>query len=132
VPDGGTPIDGLADITAVGLTPGCAMQVARATPEDGTPISAATTAPTCTCYFLSKIPGATGAPPNCTPCDADGAACPGGQTCLRGFCEGAGAGVAPYTGDGGGCDTTTSVGPNACTNAQGVVKTGVSVGDAGP
>jgi hypothetical protein len=132
-PDGGAPIDGLADVTAVGLTPGCAMQVTRATPQDGAPISTATAAPSCTCYFLSKIPGATGTPPNCTPCDADGTACPSGQTCARGFCEGWGAGVPPYTGDAGdGCDTSTSVGPNACTNAQAVVKTGVTVGDAGP
>jgi hypothetical protein len=131
-PDGGAPIDGLADVTAVGLTPGCAMQVTRATPQDGTPIEAAATPPTCTCYFLSKIPGATGTPANCTPCGGDSGACAAGQTCLRGFCEGPGAGIGAYTGDGGGCDTTASVGPNACTNAQAVVKTGVIVGDAGP
>jgi hypothetical protein len=108
------------------------MQVTRETPEDGTPVVASTTPPTCTCYFLSKIPGATGTPPNCTPCSTgDASACGTGQTCIRGFCEGTGAGIPSYAGDGGGCDTTTSVGPNACTNAQAVVKTGVIAGDAG-
>jgi hypothetical protein len=130
-PDGGAPIDGLADITGVGLTPGCAMQVTRATPLDGTPISPAATPPTCTCYFLSIIPGATGTPANCTTCTTDSSACPSGQTCLRGFCEGTGAGVPAYAGDGGGCDSTTTVGLNACTNAESVVKTGIVVGDAG-
>jgi hypothetical protein len=132
-PDGGVPIDGLADVTGVGLTPGCAMQVTRTTPQDGSPISAATSPPSCTCYFLSKIPNATSPTPNCIPCGGDATACPAGDTCLRGFCEGPGAGVPAYTGDGGdGCDTSTSVGPNACTNAEAVVKAGVTIGDAGP
>lgn len=130
-PDGGTPIDGLADVTGVGLTPGCAMQVTRGAPQDGAPLMAAASPPTCTCYFLSKIPGATGTPANCSAC-GDGGSCSSGQTCLRGFCEGPGAGVAAYTGDGGGCDTTTAVGPNACTNASPVVKAGITIGDAGP
>jgi hypothetical protein len=132
-PDGGAPIDGLADITAVGLTPSCAMQVTRTTPQDGSPISAATTPPSCTCYFLSKIPNATGPVANCVPCGGDASVCPGGDTCLRGFCEGPGAGVPPYTGDAGdGCDTSSSVGPNTCTNAQAVAKAGITIGDAGP
>jgi hypothetical protein len=128
-PDGGAPIDGLADITGVGLTPGCAMQVTRATPQDGTPISAAATAPTCTCYFLSKIPGATGTPPDCTAC-TDNGPCTGGQTCVRGFCEGPGAGFPPAPADGGaGCDTSLL---NGCTSAQAIDKPGVVIGDAGP
>jgi hypothetical protein len=129
-PDGGTPIDGLADITGVGLTPGCAMQVTRATPEDGTPITAAATPPTCTCYFLSKIPGATGTPANCTTCTGNADCATTGRTCIRGFCEGAGAGVPSAPADGGaGCDTTPL---NGCTGAQAVDKPGVVYGDAGP
>jgi hypothetical protein len=111
-PDGGTPIDGLADVTAVGLTPGCAMQVTRATPEDGTPISPAAAPPTCTCYFLSKIPGATGTPPGCSTCTGSADCAVAGQACVRGFCEGPGAGT-----------------PAA---AQAVDKAGVVYGDAGP
>jgi hypothetical protein len=129
-PDGGTPIDGLADITAVGLTPGCAMQVTRATPEDGTPITAATAPPSCTCYFLSKIPGATGTPTNCTSCTSNAQCTATGQTCIRGFCEGPGAGAPPVPADGGaGCDSTPL---NGCTSAQAIDKPGVVYGDAGP
>jgi hypothetical protein len=129
-PDGGTPIDGLADITAVGLTPGCAMQVTRATPVDGTAITAAATPPSCTCYFLSKIPGATGTPANCTTCTSIGDCTASGRTCIRGFCEGPGAGVPPAPADGGaGCDTTAL---NGCTSAQAVDKSGIVYGDAGP
>jgi hypothetical protein len=129
-PDGGAPIDGLADVTGVGLTPGCAMQVTRTTPQDGTPISPAATAPTCTCYFLSKIPGATGTPANCTACTDSSACTTAGQTCIRGFCEGPGAGVPPAPADGGsGCDTSVL---NGCTTAQAIDKPGVIVGDAGP
>jgi hypothetical protein len=129
-PDGGAPIDGLADITAVGLTPGCAMQVTRATPEDGTPIMTSATPPSCTCYFLSKIPGATGTPANCTTCSSNNDCTVSGQTCIRGFCEGPGAGVPPVPADGGaGCDTTPL---NGCTGAQAVDKAGVVYSDAGP
>jgi hypothetical protein len=129
-PDVGTPIDGLADITAVGLTPGCAMQVTRATPQDGTPLTAAATPPSCTCYFLSKIPGATGTPSNCTTCSGNADCTATGQTCIRGFCEGPGAGVPPSPIDSGaGCDTTPL---NGCTGAQSVDKTGIVYSDAGP
>lgn len=127
-PDGGAPIDGIADITGVGLTPSCAMQVTRTIEQDGTPISAAPNPPTCTCYFLSKIPGATGVPPYCTPC-GDGGSCGQGQSCIRGFCEGAGAGIPPAPADGGapGCDTSLL---NGCTDAQFVDKV-ASFPDAG-
>jgi hypothetical protein len=129
-PDGGSPIDGLTDVTGVGLTPGCAMQVTRTTPEDGTPISAAATPPSCTCYFLSKIPGATGTPPNCTSCTDNAQCALPGQTCIRGFCEGAGAGVPPAPSDGGpGCDTTPL---NGCTSAVAIDKPGIVYADAGP
>jgi hypothetical protein len=128
-PDGGAPIDGLADVAHVGLTPGCAMQVTRTTAQDGAPISRATSAPTCTCYFLSQIPNASGVPANCTPCSATDAACGPGLTCIRGFCEGQGAGVPPVVGDDGGpCD---SVGANACTNATAIDKADVVVADGG-
>jgi hypothetical protein len=129
-PDGGAPIDGLAAIASVGLTPGCAMQVTRATPQDGTPISLATTPPSCTCYFLSKIPGATGTPANCTTCSGSAPCTVTGQTCIRGFCEGSGAGVPAAPADGGaGCDTSPL---NGCTSARAVDKPGVAYGDAGP
>jgi hypothetical protein len=128
-PDGGTAIDGLVDVTGVGLTPGCAMQVTRVTPQDGTPISAAPP-PTCTCYFLSKIPGAAGTPANCTTCSGNAQCTTTGQTCIRGFCEGPGAGVPPAPADGGsGCDNSPL---NGCTSAQAVDKSGVVIGDAGP
>ncbi len=96
--------------------------------QDGTPISAAPNPPTCTCYFLSKIPGATGVPPYCTPC-GDGGSCGQGQSCIRGFCEGAGAGIPPAPADGGapGCDTSLL---NGCTDAQFVDKV-ASFPDAG-
>jgi hypothetical protein len=128
-PDGGAPIDGLADVTSVGLTPSCAMQVTRVSPQDGAPISFASTAPSCTCYFLSKIPGATGTPANCTSCSDNRPCAAAGQTCIRGFCEGPGAGVPSAPADGGaGCDTTPL---NGCTNAQAIDKPGVVYGDAG-
>ncbi len=128
--EAGTPIDGLADVTAVGLTPGCAMQVTRTTPQDGAPLTAAATAPSCTCYFLSKIPGATGTPANCTACTDNGPCTGSGQTCLRGFCEGPGAGIPSVPADGGaGCDTSLL---NGCTAAQAIDKAGIVYVDAGP
>ena len=129
-PDGATPIDGLADVTSVGLTPGCAMQVTRTMPQDGAPLSAATTAPSCTCYFLSKIPEATGTPANCSTCSTAAPCTGAGQTCIRGFCEGPGAGVPAVPADGGvGCDTSPL---NGCTGAQAVDKPGLVYADAGP
>ena len=129
-PEAGTPIDGLADVTAVGLTPGCAMQVTRTPPQDGAPISVSATAPSCTCYFLSKIPGATGTPANCTACTNNAGCVAPGQTCVRGFCEGPGAGIPTAPADGGaGCDTSVL---NGCTAAQAVDKPGIVYGDAGP
>jgi hypothetical protein len=105
------------------------MQVTRTTAQDGAPISRAASPPTCTCYFLSQIPNASGVPANCTPCGATDAACGPGLTCIRGFCEGQGAGVPAVVGDDGGpCDT---VGANACTNATAIDKTDVVVSDGG-
>ena len=129
-PDGAMPIDGLADITSVGLTPGCAMQVIRTTPQDGAPLSAATTAPSCTCYFLSRIPGATGTPANCSTCSTATPCTAAGQTCIRGFCEGPAAGSPAVPADAGaGCDTSPL---NGCTSAQAVDKAGLVYTDAGP
>jgi hypothetical protein len=128
-PDGGARIDGLSDVAHVGLTPSCAMQVTRAIAQDGAPISAAPAPPTCTCYFLSQIPSATGTPADCVPCGVTDAACGAGLTCVRGFCEGQGAGApAAVDVDGAACDT---VGANACTNATPIDKAGVVVADGG-
>jgi hypothetical protein len=87
-PGGGTPINGLADVITVGLTPDCAMKVTRT--SDGGPLSLYTPSTPCGCFFLSQIPGATpgATPPGCTACTSS-ATCSGG-TCNYGFCEGGG------------------------------------------
>jgi hypothetical protein len=77
-------LDGLADAVKVGLIPECAMHVSRET--DGGDLSPFTAPASCTCYYLSKIPGATGAPAGCSACDGD-AGCGDGGTCQFGFCE---------------------------------------------
>ncbi len=133
--DAGIDYPGLDDVIGVGLTPGCAMQITRDTLTDGTPLSLAAAAPSCTCYFLSKIPGATGTPANCSTC-TDSSTCGTGLTCQRGFCEGAGAGAPPAVTDGGaGCVTNPTASadiPNGCTGATAVTKAGIVLGDAGP
>jgi hypothetical protein len=120
-PDGGAPIDAVSITAGVGLTPSCAMQVARS--GDGEPLTASTTYATapCTCKFLSAIPGAAdgGLPASCTPCtttaDCTGAGVIG---CFNGYCETT---PAPLASDGGtSCDNTTII--NACTNAQTITK----------
>jgi hypothetical protein len=123
-PDGGTAIDGLAAVVGVGLTPDCAMQVTRS--GDGQPLSLYTPAQPCTCYFLSKISGATGTPANCTTCSTSSPCATG--TCLRGFCEPGGA--VPYTGDAGACVSNPSASadiPNGCTDATAIDKTGITL-----
>ncbi|MEI9949071.1 MAG: hypothetical protein WDO74_08830 [Pseudomonadota bacterium] len=82
-PPGGTPFDGLADVVKVGLIPECAMKVTRA--ADGGDLSVYTPDAPCTCYYLSKIPGASGTPAGCTACTSS-ASCTGGA-CNHGFCE---------------------------------------------
>ena len=123
--DGGTAIDGLGAIVSVGLTPNCAMQVERT--ADGAPLTPYTPAAPCTCYFLSKIPGATTAslPASCTTCSPT-VPCTNGGTCSNGYCE-----VPPTpatTGTPSGCDTSdggyASI-INACTNATAITKANV-------
>src|SRR6202012_4160618 len=82
-PGGGSAFDALADVVKVGLIPECAMQVTRS--EDGGDLSPYTPSEPCTCYYLSKIPGAAGTPAGCTACTA--AADCGGGACNHGFCE---------------------------------------------
>jgi hypothetical protein len=85
-PDGGAPIDGLADVVSVGLVPDCAMGVTRT--GDGAPLSLYTPATPCGCYFAAHVPGvAPGTiPAGCSTCAGD-ATCGGGK-CRHGFCEG--------------------------------------------
>ncbi|HEX3343117.1 MAG TPA: hypothetical protein VHS09_01040 [Polyangiaceae bacterium] len=85
-PDGGAPIDGLADVVSVGLIPDCAMRVTRS--ADGGPLALYSPSAPCGCFFKSQIPGATpgASPSGCTACTAD-ATCGGGK-CRHGFCEG--------------------------------------------
>jgi hypothetical protein len=121
-PDSGTAFDGLADVVAVGLIPECAMQVQRS--SDGGPLSLVTQGPSCNCYYLSQVPGATGTPAGCTACTGD-ADC-GGGSCQHGFCE-PDTSAPMYSGDGGnGCfastPTTNVQVENACTNAPSVAK----------
>src|SRR5262249_53465299 len=82
-PEGGRPIDGLADVVKVGLIPQCAMQVTRS--EDGGDLSPYTPAEPCTCYYLSKIVGASGTPAGCTACTMDAECGDGGAGCVHGF-----------------------------------------------
>ncbi len=120
-PPGGTAIDGLAPVVKVGLVPECAMKVTRN--ADGGDLSPFTPAGDCTCYYLSKITGATGTPAGCTACTMD-AMCGAGK-CNHGFCE-PDTTVGPFTGDAGSCfsgtPTTNAEIVNACTNATAIDK----------
>jgi hypothetical protein len=84
-PEGGTPVDGLADVVQVGLIPDCAMGVTRT--ADGGPLSLYSPSAPCGCFFASQIPGAPAgaAPAGCTPCTTDPSC--GGGACRHGFCE---------------------------------------------
>jgi len=119
-PQGGTQFDALADVVKVGLIPDCAMQVSRTV--DGGDLSPFTPDESCTCYYLSKVPGATGTPAGCTICTSK-AQC-GTGSCNHGFCEpdattGAGGGV---SGCFSGTPSTHEQLINACTTAQAVIK----------
>jgi hypothetical protein len=120
-PDGGAAFDGLADVVKVGLIPECAMRVTRS--QDGGDLSPFSPAQSCTCYYLSKIPGATGTPAGCTACTMDGGGCDGG-TCSHGFCEPDAVTTAgtPSAACFSGTPVTNADIINACTNAQGVTK----------
>jgi len=119
-PKGGSSFDSLADVVKVGLIPDCAMRVSRTT--DGGELTPFTPDEPCTCYYLSKVPGANGTPEGCTACSSN-AQCAAG-TCSHGFCESAsqssaGTGVS-------GCFSGTPSSHeqliNACTTAQAVQK----------
>ncbi len=120
-PDGGTPIDGLADVVKVGLIPECAMQVTRST--DGGDLSLFTPPASCDCYYLSKVPGATGTPAGCTGCAQAADCSDAGGACNHGFCE-PGPAAPPVPADAGACfsgtPSTYSEIINACTDAQSI------------
>jgi hypothetical protein len=132
-PDGGTPFDGLADVVSVGLIPQCAMRVSRT--ADGGDLSPYTPAAPCTCYYLSKVPGATGVPSGCNSCSSDADCVDGGGGCIHGFCEPDDA--TPKVPDdasatcSGSPQTTHAQIINACTNAQSIEKTVALPGDGG-
>jgi hypothetical protein len=132
-PDGGTAFDGLADVVSVGLIPQCAMRVSRS--QDGGDLSPFSPAAPCTCYYLSKVPGATGAPVGCAACSGDADCADGSGACVHGFCEPDGA-SASGAGDGGaacfsGTPTTHPQIINACTSADSIHKAVVLPGDGG-
>jgi hypothetical protein len=123
--DGGAPFDGLADVVKVGLIPTCAMQVART--EDGGDLSSFQPASPCTCYYLSKITGATGAPAGCAACAGSADCTSAGTTCSHGYCEPATLTAQGGNDGGAGCfggtPTTHEQIINACTPAQAIDKT---------
>jgi hypothetical protein len=120
-PAGATVFDALADVVKVGLIPDCAMNVTRG--EDGGNLSPYTPAASCTCFYLSKITGASGTPAGCAACTV-GADCSGGKSCNHGYCEPSGVSA------GGIADGTCYVGAptthaqiiNACSASAGVKK----------
>jgi hypothetical protein len=119
-PKGGSTFDSLADVVKVGLIPDCAMQVSRST--DGGDLSPFTPAESCTCYYLSKVPGASGTPAGCSACTSS-AQC-GAGSCNHGFCEpdsvsSAGTGV---SGCFSGTPSTHEQLINACTTAHAELK----------
>jgi hypothetical protein len=122
-PDGSAPIDGLADVVKVGLIPECAMHVTRST--DGGDLAPYSAPASCDCYYMSKIPGATGTPSGCTACAQASDCGDSGATCNYGFCE-PGPATTPSTGDGGACfagtPSTNAQIVNACTSAQPILK----------
>ena len=126
-PSGGTLFDGLADVVNVGLIPDCAMHVTRST--DGGDLSPYSPAESCTCYYLSKIPGASATLSGCKAC-ATLADCSAGA-CNHGFCEPDSITTAgtPSSSCFSGTPTTYAELINACTNAQAILKTVVLPAD---
>jgi hypothetical protein len=137
-PGGGTAFDGLADVAKVGLIPDCAMKVTRS--EDGGGLRPYKPAEPCSCFYLSAISGASGAPPNCSACVVDTDCGDGGpssgtsqgrRTCHHGFCEPS---EGPSVSTDGGCFSGTPANHaeiiNACTNAQSIAKS-LSLPDGG-
>jgi hypothetical protein len=124
-PDGGAAIDGLADVVKVGLIPQCAMHVTRST--DGGDLSPFTPAAPCSCYYASKVPGATGTPAGCAACAQSADCADAGGACTHGFCEPDHLATSPVPVDAGACfsgtPTTESQIVNACTGAHAIAKT---------
>jgi hypothetical protein len=124
-PEGGAPIDGLADVASVGLVPNCAMQVQRF--GEGQALSAFAPQYPCTCYFLSKLQGAQ-LPASCTTCKSlSDCGVDGALGCLNGYCETPPS--QPKTGQPG-CmvsDGTNDGILNACTSAAYEQKTNLVV-----
>ena len=120
-PSGGAAFDGLADVVKVGLIPECAMSVTRNV--DGGDLSPFSPDTSCACYYLSRIPGASGVPSGCTVCTSDQQC--GGGVCSHGFCEPDTISTAGSSVSGcfAGTPTTHAELINACTNAQGIEKT---------
>ncbi len=119
-PKGGSTFDSLADVVKVGLIPDCAMQVSRTT--DGGDLTPFTPDESCTCYYLSKVPGAIGTPAGCTACTSN-AQC-GAGSCKHGFCE-PGTVQSPgasFSGCFAGTPSNHEQLINACTTAQAVIK----------
>jgi hypothetical protein len=124
-PEGGVPIDGLADVVSAGLVPKCAMQVQRS--GEGQPLSPFAPADPCTCYFLSKAQGAQ-LPASCTKCNSPSdCGADGALGCFNGYCESPPS--QPTTGQPG-CSVSDGTNDgilNACTNATYVQKANVVI-----
>jgi hypothetical protein len=120
-PNGGPAFDGLADVVKVGLIPDCAMRVTRS--ADGGALRPYSPAESCTCYYLSKISGASGTPNGCATCSSI-ADCSAG-TCSHGFCEPDAISTigTPSSSCFSGTPATHVDIINACTSAPGVTKT---------
>jgi hypothetical protein len=113
--------DGLADVIKVGLIPECAMHVTRS--ADGGDLQSFSPENPCTCYYLSHIAGATGAPGSCTACVTNSDCVGSGESCSHGFCE-SGNFTRPSTGVSG-CFSSPATHAeliNACTDVQPIVK----------
>lgn len=125
-PEGGAPIDGLADVVQAGLIPNCAMQVQKA--GEGAPLTPYSPPNPCTCYFLSKVQGAQ-LPASCTACKTPSdCGADGSLGCFYGYCETPA--VPPTTGQPGcaASDGGTSAGIlNACTSAAYVQKMNLTI-----
>jgi ABC-type phosphate transport system substrate-binding protein len=93
---GATPDANVGDYVQIegkaGTIPLCAMGVQKVNDSPGY-LSAASTAPSCTCAYVKAASGT--APASCVACggvsdggaDAAAAGCTGGKTCQHGFCE---------------------------------------------
>jgi hypothetical protein len=81
VPSGITGIDPLVTMVNNYLVPACAMKVSRS--SEGGPLSPATPADSCSCFFEKTVPMGT---TSCATCDGN-TMCPNGTSCHHGYCE---------------------------------------------